>query len=90
MRADGADGFFRIHMRMHKTLQVMSWALEWNKGMRVVGFVGDPDAIASIVSSCPVDKARVVHDQGNERLVFREHVALADGQDQLFSWQGFE
>ena len=90
LRADGAEGFFRIHIRRHKTLEVISWALEWNKGMRVVGFAGAPDEIASIVSSCPVEKPRVVHDYGSERLIFREHVALADEDDLLFSWQGFE
>ena len=90
LRADGADGYFRIHLRRHKYLEVMSWALEWNRGMRVVGFVGATDAIEQVISSCPIQPSRIVHNQGNERLVFREHVALADEQDTLFSWQGFE
>lgn len=90
LRADGADGYFRIHLRRHKDLAVMSWALEWNKGMRIVGFVGATEAIEHAISSCPMRPAGIVHDHGNERLVFREHVALADEQDSLFSWQGFD
>lgn len=90
LRADGADGYFRIHLRRHKDLGIMSWALEWNKGMRVVGFVGATDAITHIISSCPIETAGIVHDDGNERLVFREHVALDCAQDTLFGWQGFE
>lgn len=90
LRADAANGYFRIHLRRHKDQAVMSWALEWNKGMRVVGFVGATDAIEHVISSCPKGSSGIVRHHANERLVFREHVALADGQDSLFSWQGFE
>lgn len=90
MRAEGADGYFRIHIRRHKGLAVISWALEWNKGMRVVGFVGDTDAIRQIISSCPVQPSGIIHDQGDERIVVHKHVALAENSDLLFGRQGFE
>ena len=90
LRADGADGYFRIHIRRHKDLAVISWALEWNKGMRVVGFVGDTDAIRQIISSYPVKPSGIIHDQGDERIVIRKHIDLAENQDLLFGWHGFE
>lgn len=90
LRADGADGYFRIHMRKHEDLAIMSWALEWNTGMRVVGFVGATDAIEHVISLCPIGTTGIVQDDGNERLVIREHVALSGEQDTLFGWQGFE
>ncbi|WP_157201463.1 hypothetical protein [Massilia sp. Root418] len=90
LRADGADGYFRIHIRRHKELAMISWALEWNKGMRVVGFVGGTDAIRQVVSSCSVEPSGIIHDQDGERIVFHKHVALDGDQDLLFGWQGFE
>jgi hypothetical protein len=32
---------------------VMSWALEWNKNYRAIGYAGDPDAIRSCVDKLP-------------------------------------
>lgn len=58
--------------------------------MRVVGFVGATDAIEHVISLCPIGPPGIVQDDGNERLVIREHVALSGEQDTLFGWQGFE
>jgi CBS domain-containing protein len=90
LRADGAEGFFRIHLRKHKSTQVWSWALEWNKAIRVVGFVGETDLVKAVLAELPRPAPGIVHVQGNERFVLREHVPLNQEQDSLFCWDGFD
>jgi hypothetical protein len=50
---DAAREFFKAALRPEKPDGVLSWALEWNKNYRAIGYAGDPDAIRSYVDNLP-------------------------------------
>jgi hypothetical protein len=73
-----ADGFFKIIIRRHPYEECWSWALEWNKNYRLIGFFGDRESAEAIVNTFP----------SLERI--RKHVRLDEGDDLLFVWNDGE
>lgn len=50
----GAAGFFRIAIRRDPAgAELWSFALEWNRALRIVGFLGDRDAAQAYVDLIP-------------------------------------
>jgi hypothetical protein len=80
-----ADGFFRVAIREHRTELVSSWALEWNRGLRVIGLLGDEDAIGEIAARAPrlVAEAAVESSQG--RLLWKSDESLSESNDTMFA-----
>jgi hypothetical protein len=85
-----ADGFFKIAVRKHPAADCWSWALEWNRGMRVAGFFGDEDAAGIIASNFPVPKFHTVHESQDRFLRFRTEVPIDGMEDLLFFWDDDE
>jgi len=46
-----ADGFFKIAIRRRPSADCWSWAVEWNRQYRVVGFCGDRAAAESVLQA---------------------------------------
>jgi hypothetical protein len=91
LRADAADAYFKIVVRRRsKGERLWSWALEWNRTMRVVGFYGDDELVKSLIAQTPEVSASFVHQQEGETIIGRENVRLADEDDLLFDWADFE
>jgi len=84
--AGTADGFFKIAVRRHPDIAVAcwSWALEWNENLRVVGFVGAPDAADNIVAAFPSVEHQSLRNSTNEVLRYRLETPLAEAEDRLF------
>lgn len=81
-----ADGFFAVAIRRHPTAETWSWALEWNKGHRLIGFFGDPEPAQALVDSFPALPMQVIHEDADGGMRFRKEVALEPDMDRLFSW----
>ncbi len=76
-----ADGFFKAVIRKAPDLEdVWGWALEWNKNFRVIGLVGDLEAMLGRARRLP----KLVADQDDAGNVSREEVPLAPQEDHLF------
>ncbi|MGH6939585.1 hypothetical protein, partial [Hypericibacter sp.] len=82
--AIGADSFFKIIIRRHPSAVCWSWALEWNRQFRVIGFFGARDTAETIVKDFPVLKTETVANGPDEIIKYRTETALADDDDLLF------
>jgi len=85
--AIGADGFFKIVIRRHPTADCWSWALEWNKKHRVVGFFGDRRAAEEIVRGFPRLEMQSMAEGPDNFLRYHREIALPDDEDKLFYWE---
>jgi hypothetical protein len=79
-----AAGFYRIAIRRHPEAEVWSWALEWNKTIRVIGFFGDEDTMREIVQIRPEMPMHVMSSSGSDYLRIRIEVPLEEESDILF------
>ena len=78
---NAANGYFRVVMkRRDEQTLLWSFALEWNKSYRVIGFFGDKDASEHTVDALTFDPMF----QTGVGLRYREEVPLAASEDALF------
>lgn len=87
---NGADGFFKSAIRRHPNAECWSWAIEWNKNHRIVGFFGDLDAAQKIVATFPKLSAQVLSGDANSNTFYRAEKTLNDNDDVMFSWDDGE
>lgn len=82
---DMAAGFYRIAVRRHPEAEVWSWAMEWNKTIRVTGFIGDEDTIREIAQTRPEMPMHLMSSSGSNYLRIRVEVPLEEQNDLMFS-----
>ncbi len=87
MLAVGADTFFKIVIRKHPTADCWSWALEWNRQYRIVGFCGDRAAAEQIARRFPQLDAQTIVQGPREYIRYRLETPLADADDLLFHYE---
>ncbi len=81
-----ANGFFKAIMRRGKGDNgEWFWALEWNKSLRVVGGISQPNTIPAIFEDLPSLDWTDIGIQDGARTRVREETPLDSGQDILFS-----
>lgn len=83
-----ADGFFKSIIRRHPSEECWSWALEWNKNYRLIGFFGAYAPVEEIISA--FDRPKMTHyDTGDNSWVrLREEIKLSEEEeDCLFAWR---
>jgi hypothetical protein len=85
-----ADGYFKVAIRRHPTAECWSWALEWNKQYRLIGFFGNRTAADAVTGSFPPLKMFVIPQGPNEYFRVRKEVALSESEDKLFFYSGPE
>lgn len=88
LMASSADGFFKVAIRRHPDASVWSWALEWNKKYRIVGFFGEKVPVQNIVDTFPPLHATQIAKGPNYWLRSRSDVPLKPEEDKLFDWEG--
>lgn len=77
-----AQGFFKVKLRrMSSASQLGSFALEWNKSLRVVGFFGAQDEFNCIAKTIPINAGHPL----DEHTWLREEVPLRPEDDTLFT-----
>lgn len=85
-----ADGFFKIIIRRHPHEECWSWALEWNKNYRLIGFFGDRESAEAIVNTFPLLEMTAISTGGESLLKGRKHARLDEKDDFLFVWNDGE
>lgn len=84
-----ADEHFRVAIRRSPTAELWSFALEWNRSTRVIGFFGRNEAAVELGKEIPELEMTVIGkspDGGVLRM--RTEVPLPDGDDILFEPSG--
>ena len=81
-----ADGFFKIAIRRHPSAESWSWAIEWNRNRRIVGFFGDRSAAETVAAGFPpLDTINIAKDP-DHYVGYRREMALFEADDRLFFW----
>jgi hypothetical protein len=76
-----ADGFFRIAIRRDSTgMDIWSFALEWNKSLRCIGFFGNSPGMETYVFKLH----KLVFKEVNDTYRSRRAIPLMEADDRLF------
>jgi hypothetical protein len=81
-----ADGYFKAMIRRHPIAHCLSWALEWNRNLRIIGIMGDRAAADAFAADLPQPEFTTLAESGGESLRYREEHRLAPDDDTLFEW----
>lgn len=79
-----ANGFFKIIIKKHPSKKCWSWALEWNKSYRLVGFFGCRKTAQKIVDNIPHLQWKELNDEQECKKYYRDEKMLATHDDILF------
>lgn len=79
-----ANGFHKAIIKKNPVAKCWSWALEWNKSFRIIGFFGDKEAIQNIVSNLSKLKVTRTDLPNGEYYLQRMEIPLKDSDDVMF------
>jgi hypothetical protein len=80
-----ANGYFRCALRRAEPEgSPWFWALEWNRSLRLVGWIGDPAAPPPIFADLPDPGWHTTHQPDGRFTRFRQEVPLEEDDDILF------
>ena len=82
-----ADGYYRSIIRRHPSAECWSWAVEFNKNYRVIGFFGLRQSAQEIVDGFVFPEMKPIENGGNSRIAYRADVKLTENDDLLFEWE---
>jgi hypothetical protein len=86
-----ADEHFRIAIRRAPDAELWSFAFEWNRTTRVIGFFGDRKAMAQLRSEIPqLPMVTIGTSPDGGVLRMRAEVPLQPGMDVMFQPAGFD
>ena len=80
-----ASGFYKSIIRRHPNEECFSWAIEWNKYFRLIGFFGNRCVAQKIVNSFPVMKRNLLSMSDNTVIRYRQEIELDEKNDSLFN-----
>lgn len=80
-----ANGFFKIIIKKHPLVSCWSWAVEWNKSYRLLGFLGCRRTAEDIVHQIPKLQWQMLTHKQETTQYYREEVKLNDNDDTLFN-----
>lgn len=85
------DEFFKVIIRRHPKPEAIcwSWALEWNRKYRVVGFFGEREPAEAIVNTFPPLDFVTIAKGPKQHLSYRMETRLDEENDKLFKWEGY-
>lgn len=82
----GASGFFKAVIRRRPDDPALwAWAVEWNRDMRVLGFVGSPEGIDELARLAPALPSEWQKTGADEWFSVRVEEPLAPDEDALFA-----
>jgi hypothetical protein len=82
MRGKGA--FFRIVTRRKLPRDLWSWAVEWNRTLRVIGFFGAEELVNEAAANLPKLKMKEMGKSDKTSLRMRTEEPLPEAEDTLF------
>ena len=81
---DTANGYFKLIIRKHPDAKCWSWAIEWNKSCRVVGFFGSREVAQKFVDNFIPSQLKWLKPRNDVDIGFRSEVKLYSEDDILF------
>ena len=83
-----AGGYFQVAIRKMKDMPCWSWALEWNRNIRAIGFLGEQSAVTGIIGELPALEfdSSFTTDDGTAWRRRREQ-PLPEEEDRLFQME---
>lgn len=81
-----ANDHFAAAIRRHPDAACWSWAVEWNKNYRLVGFFGELAPAKQLADSFPSLSVTKISQDGDNWAGFRSETALSEDEDALFHW----
>ena len=82
--------YFNIVLRKHPSADCWSWAMEWNKSFRIIGFCGDPNASEAVYSKFPQVPVRKIWLDDGSCVATKPDRPLRESEDRLFFWEAVE
>lgn len=79
-----ASGYAWVAIRRHPAAECWSWALEWNKTFRMIGFMGNRSTAESLLNGCPKLVRTRVQTGPKSWIGIRHDVPLAETDDAMF------
>lgn len=79
-----AEGFFKVDLKRHPTDDLLSYALEYNKAFRSIGFVGAGDRVRFFMEQFPTLRMQPAFRAGDITYVRRRESPLDEAQDTMF------
>lgn len=81
----GGDYFAVCLKRSPDSRPLWSWALEWNRTFRLIGFAGNEEAAQQSGKNLVWPKSQTIRDGPNSWLRFRQEQRISDQDDRLFA-----
>ncbi|SBT60899.1 Uncharacterised protein [Plesiomonas shigelloides] len=82
-----ANDFFKVSIKKHPTTSCWSWALEWNKSLRIVGFFGDKSVAEMVANDIPQLEWDIQSQQSGVTQFCRMERMISVEEDILFKMQ---
>jgi hypothetical protein len=82
--ADTAKGWFKVALRCDAPDGPLSWAFEWNKNYRAIGFAGESEKIRSHIAAMPPLPMTPIATSLDETLHMRLEQRLKCDEDAMF------
>ncbi|MFT3685292.1 MAG: hypothetical protein QM783_10265 [Phycisphaerales bacterium] len=80
-----ASGYFGVCIKKSPApRELWSWALEWNRTFRVIGFIGSQEAAQDAARSLVWPQMRIRQTGANSSESFRLEERMPEGEDKLF------
>lgn len=86
--AETASGYYKVAIRRHPDTECWSWALEWNRNLRVIGLFGNKGTSQAFVNGLPPLPLTKIMQNGEDWVAIRPDVGLDESEDVLFVWGG--
>lgn len=80
-----ANGYFGMAIRRRGDSACWSWAFEWNKNLRVIGFFGEEALVREVYGELPAMHYETINTGDGETWRHRREQPLQDTDDQLFT-----
>jgi hypothetical protein len=81
-----ARGFYKVDIRKHPDAECWSWALEWNKQHRVIGFFGGRSAAEAVAKGLATPQLVSIAEGPNSFVRYHQETPLTESDDKLFHW----
>jgi len=81
-----AKGHYAAAIRKHPTQNLWSWAVEWNKSFRVVGYFGEESSAREAIAQLPLLEGRSIVEGETRWVRYRKETPLTEAEDRLFHW----
>ena len=82
-----AKDHFSATIRKHPSFDLWSWAVEWNKSYRIVGFFGQEIPAREALAALPSLEITSIAESETRWVRYRVDTPLKAEEDMLFFWQ---